>query len=89
MQTEYDNLSVQFICTIVLYQYLLTIKAPIMTAAEIYFSCFSEKIRLDVSSEFSAKQRIHMENQAFFSKDKSKKLKCCLLHFLFGALRAN
>ena len=31
-----------------------------------------------------------MKNQALFpSKDKSKKLKCCLLQFLFGALRAN
>ena len=29
-----------------------------------------------------------MKNQALFSsKDKSKKLKCCLLQFLFGALR--
>ena len=29
-----------------------------------------------------------MKNQALFSlKDKSKKLKCCLLHFLFGALK--
>ena len=29
-----------------------------------------------------------MKNQAlFFSKDKSKKLKCCLLQFLFGALK--
>ena len=29
-----------------------------------------------------------MRNQALFSsKDKSKKLKCRLLHFLFGALR--
>ena len=31
-----------------------------------------------------------MKNQAlFFSKDKSKKLKCRLLQFLFGAFRAN
>ena len=31
-----------------------------------------------------------MENQALFSsKDKSKKLKCRLLQFLFGALRVN
>ena len=31
-----------------------------------------------------------MKNQALFSsKDKSKKLKCRLLHFLFGALRIN
>ena len=29
-----------------------------------------------------------MKNQALFSsKDKSKKLKCCLLQFLFGFLR--
>ena len=29
-----------------------------------------------------------MKNQDLFSsKDKSKKLKCCLLQFLFGALR--
>ena len=54
------------------------------------FSFFSEKIRLDVSSESSAGQRIHMKNQALFSsKDKRKKLKSCLLQFLFGALRAN
>ena len=49
---------------------------------------FVEKIRLDVSSESSAKQRIHMKNQALFSsKDKSKKLKCRLLPFLIGAVR--
>ena len=35
-----------------------------------------------------ARQRIHMKNQALFSsKDKSKKLKCRLLQFLFGVLR--
>ena len=35
-----------------------------------------------------AGQRIHMKNQALFSlKDKSKKLNCRLLQFLFGALR--
>ena len=45
-------------------------------------------IKIDVSSESSARQRIHMKNQAlFYSKDKSKKLKCRLLQFLFGALR--
>ena len=48
---------------------------------------FSEKIKLDVSSESSARQRIHMKNQGLFSsKDKSKKLKYHLLQFLFGAL---
>ena len=31
-----------------------------------------------------------MKNQALFStKDKSKKIKCCLLQFLFGALKVN
>ena len=66
-----------------------------MTAADNihkkFFHCFSEKIRLDVSSESSAtRQRIHMKNQALFSsKDKTEKLKCRLLQFLFGALRFN
>ena len=45
-------------------------------------------MRLEVSSESSARQRIHMKNQALFSsKDKSKKIKCRLLQFLFCALR--
>ena len=36
------------------------------------------------------RQRIHLKHQALFSsKDKSKKLKCRLLQFLFGALRVN
>ena len=43
---------------------------------------------LDVSRESSARQRIHMKNQALFSsKNRSRKLKCRLLQFLFGALR--
>ena len=55
-------------------------KAPITTAADnihkIFFYCFSEKIRLDVSNESYARQRIHMKNQTLFSsKDKSKKFK--------------
>ena len=76
---------------------VLTLKAPITTAAddihiykEIFFHRFSEKIRLDASSESSAKQKIHMIYQGLFSsKDKSKKLKCRLLQFLFGALKVN
>ena len=32
----------------------------------------------------------HMKNQVLFSsKEKSEKLKCCLLQFSFGALRVN
>ena len=61
----------------------LTRKAPITTAADdipkYFFIVFSKKIRLDVSSESSARQRIHLKYQAFSSKDKSKKLKCRLL----------
>ena len=69
-----------------------TLKGPITTAADdihkSFFIVFSEKIRLDVSRESSARQRIHMKNQALFSlKDKSKKLNCRLLQFLLGALR--
>ena len=65
----------------------LTLKTPITTAADdihkYFFHCFSEKIRLDVSGESSAR---HMKNQALVSsKDKSKKLN--LLQFLFGALK--
>ena len=53
-----------------------------------FFIVFSEKIRLDVSSESSARQRIHMKSQALFtSKLKIRKLTCRLLQFLFGALR--
>ena len=63
-----------------------------MTAADyihkIFFHCFSVKIRLDFSSESSARQRNLMKNQVLFSS-KDKRLKCCLLQFLFGALRAN
>ena len=41
------------------------------TFINIFFQCVSEKIRLNVSSESYARQRIHMTNQAIFSsKDK-------------------
>ena len=71
----------------------LTLKAPITTAADdihkYFFIVFSQKIRLDITSESSARQRIHIKDQALFpSKDKSKRLKCSLLQFLFGSLRA-
>ena len=53
---------------------------PITTAADdihkYFFIVFSEKIRLDVSRESSARQSIYMKNQALFSSiDKSKKIK--------------
>ena len=44
--------------------------------SKIFFHCFSKKIRLDISCQSSARQRIHMKHQALFSlKDKSKKIK--------------
>ena len=50
---------------------ILTLKALVTTAVD-DIRCFSEKIRLDVSSESFARQRIHMKNQALFSSnDKS------------------
>ena len=82
-------------------QYVLQVslirKAPITTAADdihkYIFNCFSEKIRLDVSSESSAtsaKQRIHMKKSSLiFFKDKSEKINCLLLQFLFGAISIN
>ena len=65
-----------------------------MTAADdidkYFFIVFQRKLRLDVSNESSARQRIHMKYQALLSsKDKSKKLKCRLLQFFSGALRVN
>ena len=46
----------------------LALKAPITTAVDdihkYFFIFFSEKIRLHVSSESSANQKIHMKNQA-------------------------
>ena len=60
---------------------ILNLKVPIKTAAD-DIHCFSEKIRLDVSSKSSARQTFHKKNQALSSsKDKSKKLKCHLLQF--------
>ena len=62
-----------------------------MTAADDFhknlFIVFQRK-EDDVSSESSARQRIHTKNQDLCSsKDKRKNLKCRLLQFLFGALR--
>ena len=73
---------------------LIILKAPVTTAADdihkYFFIVFSEKITLDISSESSARQRIHLKHQAlFFSKDNCKILKCCLLQFLFATLRVN
>ena len=45
-----------------------------MTFINIFALFFRENKRLDVSSESSARQRIHLNHQALFSlKDKSKK----------------
>ena len=66
--------------------------APIMTAADdIHKYCFIVFQRnQDLMFQVNPRQRIHIKDQALFSsKDKSKKLKCRLLQFLFGALRVS
>ena len=53
---------------------ILTLKAPITTAADNKSYFFSLFFWLDVSNESSARQMIHMKNQTLVSsKDKSKK----------------
>ena len=64
---------------------MVSAQAPITTAADdsldFYFHCFSEKIRLDILCESSARQRIHMKHQTSFSTKGKSKTKCRLLHF--------
>ena len=52
----------------------ITLIAPVMTTFINFFYCFSEKKRLDVSSESSARQRIHMKNQVLFSEKPEEEL---------------
>ena len=53
---------------------LLTFKAPVTTTAEdihkYFFIVFQRKLRLDASSESSARQRIHLKHQSliFFER---------------------
>ena len=72
--------------------YKLTFKGPITTAVDNihkYFFILFQR-RLDISYQFSARQRIHMKHQALFSvKIIVKKIKCHLQQFLFGAIRVN
>ena len=72
----------------------LTLKAPITTAADdihkYFFIVLQRKLDIMFQVNPLLRQRIHLKHQALLSsKDKSKKLKCRLLQFLFGALRAN
>ena len=55
----------------------LTLKVPITAAADDihkYFFIASEKIRLDVSSESSARQRIHMKKSSLIFFENKKKI---------------
>ena len=71
----------------------LTLKVPIMTAADresdtqqmTFTNIFSLFFRENKTWCF--KWILWKIKPLFSSKDKSKKLKCCLLQFLFGALR--
>ena len=71
--------------------FLLTLKAPSKIAADDTFIIFTfyllKKIRLDVSCESSAKQRIHMKYKALFYQKKQWKIfqtvVCCSRHWRF------
>ena len=58
---------------------------------KIYFEISEFAIsRVEMERKKEKRQRIHLKHQALFSsKDKSKKLKCRLQQFLFGALRVS
>ena len=60
------------------------------TVLNIFF-LFSEKIRLDISCESSARQKIHIKHQAayFLQKIKVKKTKESSAAILLGSLRVN
>ena len=66
----------------------LTLKAPSKIAADNAFIFFFKKIRLDVSCESSAKQRIHMKYQAlFFQKNNKKYSRLSSAAVLIGPLK--
>ena len=53
-----------------------------------FINIFSLFFRENKDLMFQVNPLLGMKNQALFSsKDKSENLKCCLLQFLFGALR--
>ena len=73
--------------------FLLTLKAPITTAADDilkYFFKFSKKTSLDISCESFVWQTIHIKCQELFSLKKKKKKKkfketiCCRLRRQFA-----
>ena len=70
----------------IIHSHLNTIYSPVQSSQK----HLKRQSRLQQTTFINIFQRIHIKNQAlFFSKDKSKKLKCRLLQFLFGALRVN
>ena len=68
---------------------------PVTTAADDsleynYFHCCSEKMRLDISCESSARKRIHINIKPYFlRKVKVKKMKVLSAAILLGSLRVN
>ena len=73
-----DHFDLEVFVSLLTENYILTLKVPIMTAADDihkYFFIVFQKLRLDALSESSARQRIHRKNRLLFSlKDKSKKI---------------
>ena len=73
-----------------IYKYFFIVFQRKKNSIPLHFFKSGDIIRLDISCESSARQRIHMKHQALFPlKDKSKTIKCRLLQFLLGALRVN
>ena len=72
---------------------ILTLKAPITTAANdnffFFFYYLSEKTSLDISCESSADNSHKISRLVFSEKKKKKKFECRLLQILLGALRVN
>ena len=68
---------------------MLTLKAPKKIAADdtlIFYFYLSKELRLGVSCESSARQRIHMKYQVLFSLKNSEKI---FTAEVIGALRVN
>ena len=55
----------------------LNLQTAVLHGLEYFFHCFSEKIRLDISCEFSARQKINTKYQALFSSKDDNKLDMC------------
>ena len=65
--------------------------AKLQQTTLLFFNFYlSKKIRIDISCESSARQRIHMKYQILFSLENNEKIfKNVVSAFVIGALRVN